>query len=270
MNIFFRELRANLKSLIIWGVIVILFVWVGVSKFSAYYNNPEMLDVVKALPPAMVAAFGLEGVFNLTTVTGFFGLMFGYYALLLSIAAVMWGSDIISKEERDKTVEFSLTLPVTRGRLVSAKALAALVNCILLLLITWGISLVSAQRYQPDSTFYSFLPWTILALFIMQLIFLAVGIFLGCAMKRYKLAGAVAVAVLLGTYFLSFIVALNKDLDFLKYFSPFKYFDAGMMLKGVMQNESKFDLAFVGLSLVIILACMAGAYVTYARRDLTI
>ena len=31
------------------------------------------------------------------------------------------------KEERDKTVEFSLTLPVTRSRLVTAKALAALV-----------------------------------------------------------------------------------------------------------------------------------------------
>ena len=56
--------------------------------------------------------------------------MFTYFALMLSIAAAMWGSDIISKEERDKTVEFSLTLPVTRSRLVTAKALAALVNCI--------------------------------------------------------------------------------------------------------------------------------------------
>ncbi len=32
----------------------------------------------------------------------------------------MWGSDIISKEERDKTVEY-LTLPVTRARLLTAK-----------------------------------------------------------------------------------------------------------------------------------------------------
>ena len=264
MNIFMREVKGNLRSLLIWGVIVVLFVWVGVSKFSAYYNNPEMLKVLDALPSAFVDAFSMRG-FLLTTLTGFFGLMFTYYALMLSIAAAMWGSDIISKEERDKTVEFSLTLPVTRGRVVTAKALAALVNCIGLLLITWGISLVSAQKYQPDAKFYTFLALCMLALFILELIFLAIGIFLGCAMKRYKRAGAVAVSLLMGTYFLSIISALNKDLDFLKYFSPFKYFDASLLL-----NESRFDLAFLGLSLAIIVVCMAGAYWTYARRDLYI
>jgi ABC-2 type transport system permease protein len=264
MNIFARELKANLRSLLIWGVIVTLFVVVGISKFSAYYNNQEMLSILDNLPQAVLNAFDLQA-FDLTTVSGFFGVMFTYFALLLSIAAAMWGSDIITKEERDKTVEFSLTLPVTRSRLVTAKTLAALVNCIGLLLITWGASLVSAARYQHDSGFYGFLALCMLALFIMQLIFLSVGIFLGCALKRYKMAGSAAISLLLGTYFLSVVSALNKNLDFLKYFSPFKYFDAAFLLK-----ESKIDIAFVGLSLAIILVSMVGAYMTFARRDLYI
>lgn len=264
MNIFVRELKANFRSLLIWGVIVVLFVWVGVSKFSAYYENPEMLAMLDQMPPALLSAFNFRA-FNLTTISGFFGVMFTYFALLLSIAAAMWGSDIISKEERDKTVEFSLTLPVSRSRVVTAKALAALVNCVGLLLITWGISLVSAAQYQPGSEFYRFLRLCMLALFILQLTFLAIGIFLGCAMKRYKRAGSVAVSVLLGTYFLSIISALNQDLEFLKYFSPFKYFDAGMLLR-----ESRLDVTFVLLSLAIIVASMVGAYLTYARRDLYI
>jgi ABC-2 type transport system permease protein len=264
MNIFVRELKANLRSLLIWGVIVILFVTIGISKFSGYEGNPELLAVLDQLPPALLSAFNFKA-FNLTTLSGFFGVMFTYFALILSIAAAMWGSDIISKEERDKTVEFSLTLPVTRSRLVTAKALAALVNCIGLLLITWGASLVSAAQYQPDSEFYGFLRLCMLSLFIMQLTFLAVGILLGCSMKRYKRASSVAVSLLLGTYFLSVISGLNKDLDFLKYFSPFKYFDAGVLL-----HEARLDLAFVGLSLVIILVSMVGAYLTYGRRDLYI
>jgi ABC-2 type transport system permease protein len=264
MNILMRELKANLKSLLIWGIIVILFVMVGFSKFSAYANNPEMLAILDNFPPAMLAAFNLKA-FNLTTVTGFLGVMFSYYALILSIAATMWGSDIISKEERDKTIEFSLTLPVTRGRLVTAKTLAALVNCLGLLLITWGASLVSAASYQPDSAYYKFLFLCMLALFMLQLVFLAIGIFLGCAMKQYKRASSLAVSLLLGTYFLSIITGLDKNLDFLKYLSPFKYFDAGVLLR-----ESRFDVTFIGLSFAIIVASMVGAYLTYAKRDLYI
>jgi len=264
MNIFFRELKANFKSLLIWGVIVILFVLVGLSKFSAYANNPEMLVILDELPSAMLTAFNINA-FNLTTVSGFFGVMFTYFALLLSIAAVMWGSDIISKEERDKTVEFSLTLPVTRGKLVTAKTMASLVNCIGLLLITWGASLVGVAPYQPDRDFYQFLALCMLAVFIMQLIFLTIGIFLGCVMKQYRLASSVAVSLLLGTYFLSIIATLDNNLEFLKYFSPFMFFDAGMMLR-----ESRMDITFVALSGAIIFASIVGAYLTYARRDLYI
>ena len=264
MNIFFRELKANFKSLFIWGVIVFLFIVVGFSKFSAYYNNPEMLAILDQFPSGMIAALNLKA-FNLTTITGFYGVMFSYFALLVSISAAMWGSDIISKEERDKTVEFALTLPVTRQKLITAKTAAAVINCIALLLITWGITLASAPKYQPDREFYNFLSLSMLALFIIQMIFLAVGVFLGCAMKQYKRASSVAVSLLLLTYFISIISALREDLGFLKYFSPFTYFNPAVLL-----HDSKMDLAFVGLSLGIIAASLAGAYVSYARRDLYI
>ena len=264
MNVFVRELKANLKSLLIWGVIIILFVMMAIAKFSAYAGNPEMLAILDDMPPAMLAAFSLRA-FNLTTISGFLGLMFSYHALLLSIAAAMWGSDIISKEERDKTVEFSLTLPVTRASLVTAKTLAALTNCVGLLLITGGASLVSAAAYRPDRGFYAFLGLCMVALFIMQLVFLAIGILLGCAMKQYRRASSLAVSLLLGTYLLSVITSLDKGLDFLKYFTPFRYFDAAVLL-----HESRIDVAFVGLSLAIILVSMVGAYLTYSRRDLYI
>lgn len=264
MNIFMRELRANLRSLLIWGVIMMLFVTIGMSKFSAYYGNPEMLAILDALPPALLAAFSFQS-FNLTTVTGFFGLMFTYYALILSIVAAMWGSDIITKEERDKTVEFLLTLPVTRSNIITSKTLAAFVYCAGLLLITWVISIISVQTYHPDADFYNFLTICMQAIFILQLTFLAVGVFLGCAMKRYKQASSFAVSIILATYFISIISSLDKNLDFLRYFSPLKYFDAGVMLR-----ESRIDLFFVGLSVAIIMVSLAGAYLTYNRRDLSI
>jgi ABC-2 type transport system permease protein len=264
MNIALRELKANLKSLLIWAAIVILFTVVGFAKFSAYEGNPELLAILNDIPPAIVDALDLNA-FNLTTVTGFYGVMFTYFALILSIAAAMWGSDIISKEERDKTVEFSLTLPVRRNTLVTAKSLAALVDCVALLLITWGTILYGASKYQTDTQFYNFVAWSMVALFVMQLIFLAVGLFLGCAMRQYKRAGSIAVSFLLVTYIISVITGLDPKLDFLGYLSPFTYFDPGALMRG-----TGLDPGHLLLSGAIVLVAMIGAYRTYARRDLYI
>jgi ABC-2 type transport system permease protein len=264
LNIFFRELRSNLKSLLIWSGIVILFNIVGFSKFSAFYKNPELLKVLDSMPSALISAFNMDA-FNLTTVTGFFGMMIMYFSLILSISAAMWGSDIISKEERDKTVEFSLTLPVTRSRLITAKIAAVMVNSILLLLVTWAITLVNAQNYQPDSQFYKFVSISMRALLLLQMIFLALGIFLGSAMKKHKRASSVAVSILLGAYFASVLSGLSEDMKFLRYVSPFKYFDPVFMLR-----ESRLEFGFVLLSFIIIAVALVGTYFSYSKRDLYI
>jgi len=264
VNIFIRELRANLKSLIIWTVIIALLIVIAVSKFSAFAGNPEMLAMLDSMPPAMLDALNMRA-FNLTTLSGFYGLMFIYFGLMGAIAAAMWGSDIISKEERDKTVEFSLVLPVSRSRVVTAKALAALINCIAFVLITWGISLVAVQSYNPDQAFFNFLALEMGAMFAIELIFLAVGLLLGCAMKQYKRSASVAVAIILTAYFVSIVSSMQENLDFLKYFTPFRYFDAGELFR-----SSQMDATYLGLGALIVVVCVAAAYWIYNKRDLYI
>jgi len=264
MNIFLRELRANFKSLLIWCGIVFLFSLVGFSKFSAFYENPDMLAILKGMPPVMIEAFNLNA-FNLTTVTGFWGIMIMYFSLILAIAAAMWGSDIISKEERDRTVEFSLTLPVTRARLVTAKLAAAFVNCVVLLGVTWGSTLLGASSYKTEEKFFQFVALGMLAFFMIQMIFLALGIFLGCVMRKHKASGSAAMAILLATYMASVLSGLSKDVEWLKYFSPFEYFDSLPILKTM-----SLDGGYVLLSAGIIAVLLVAGYMVYQRRDLYI
>ena len=264
MNIFLRELRAGIKSLVIWSVIIALLIVVATAKFSAFAGNPDMLAILDSMPKPLLDAFGMQS-FNLTTVSGFYGLMLIYLGLMGAIAAAMWGSGIISKEERDRTVEFSLVLPVSRSRVITAKALAALVNCVALVLISWGVSALAVQSYNPDRAFFDFLRLEMLAMGLIELIFLAVGLLLGCAMKQYKRAGSTAVSLILVTYFMSVISAMHKDLDFLKYFTPFRYYDAAVFLHSG-QLEGKFLL----ISAAIVVVSLAAAYWSYNKRDLYI
>ena len=264
MNIFVRELKANLKSLLIWSGIMVLLIILAVAKYSAFAGDPEMLKMMDSLPPAMLDALNMRA-FNLTTLSGFYGVMFIYFGLLGAIAAALWGSDSISKEERDKTVEFSLVLPVSRSQVVTAKVLAALVNCLVFALITWGVSVIAVQSYHPDQAFYSFLLLEMEAMLALELIYLAIGLLLGCAMRQYKLSGSAAIGLILATYFLSIVASLQANLDFLKYFTPFKYFDAGEFFR-----TGQLDGGYLLLSAAIIAVCVAAAYWVYRRRDLTI
>jgi len=259
-----RELKANLKSLLIWSGIILLLIFMSMAKFSAFAGDPELLKMLDSMPPALLEALSMKA-FNLTTVSGFYGVMFIYFGLVAAIASAMWGSDIISKEERGKTVEFSLVLPVTRSRVVTAKALAALVNCIVFVLFVWVVSLAATQQFKPDQAFYDFLALEMQSLFVIELIFLAIGLLLGCAMKQYKLSGSTAVGIILVTYFLDIVSVMNKDLDFLKYFTPFKYFDAGELFRTGQINGT-----YLLISAAIIVACVAAAYWIYNKRDLYI
>lgn len=264
MNIFLRELKANLKSLLIWSAVISLLIFMAVAKYSAFAGDPETLKMLDSMPPALLEAFSMRA-FNLTTLSGFYGIMFVYFGLMGAMAAAIWGSDSISKEERDKTVEFSLVLPVSRSRVITAKALAALVNCVAFVLITWAVSWGATRSYKPDQAFYNFLALEMQGLFVIELIFLAVGLLLGCAMKQYKLSGSAAVGIILVTYFMSIVTSMQKDLDFLKYFTPFKYYDAGELFR-----RGQLDGNFLLLSAVIISVCVATAYWVYNRRDLYI
>jgi ABC-2 type transport system permease protein len=143
--------------------------------------------------------------------------------------------------------------------------LAALVNCIAFVLITWVVSLVAMQSYNPDQAFLDFLALEMQAMLAIELIFLAIGLLLGCAMKRYKLSGSTAIAIILATYFMSIISVMHKDLEFLKYFTPFKYFDAGELFR-----TGKMDITYLLLSAAIIVVSVAVAYWIYNKRDLYI
>ncbi len=265
MNIFIRELKANARSLFFWSLFAIFFIYMGISKFAAFTAvDSDIMSMLEGIPPAVLDALQLEA-FNLTTISGYYGVMYSYFALMASIFAVLLGNGIIAKEERDKTVEFSLTLPIPRHKLITGKTLAAVVNCLAFVLVMWGGSYIAVAPYEPDAAFYEYLSLMMVSVFIMELIFLAIGVLLGAAMKEYKQSGSVAVALLLSTFIFSIVSSLSEQLDFLKYVSPFRYFDPLMML-----NESKFEPVYLALSAVIVAVSMAGAYYSYQRRDLYI
>lgn len=265
MNIVLRELRANLKALIIWSCSMVFLIYAGMVKYSGFAAaGQDVNQLMSQIPEAVRRILGMNGL-DLTTASGFYAVFYVYFMLLVGVHAVMLGAVIISKEERDKTADFLFVKPIHRSKVITAKLAAALINIIVLNLVAWVSSILFVDMYNKGEPINDQIARLMLALFIIQVIFLAVGAGIAAFARNTKKATSIATAVLLAAFTLSIAMDLSNKIDFLRFLTPFKYFGTTQIVK-----EGTIDIMYLLLSAVIIIACTIATYMVYKKRDIHI
>lgn len=262
MNVVIREAKANVRSLLIWSLSMTALVMITFAEFSAYYKNPEMLAVIEAMPRAMLEAFGMADA-DLTTVSGYVSTIIPFINLALGIYAFLLGNGTIAKEERDRTAGFLMTLPVTRRRVITGKLLAAIASCTALLLVVVGSVIASALPYQWEAAFPEFLALAAMAAFIFSLFFLSLGMLSAAVTRRYKLSAGSGVGTVFGLYVASILATLTEQMAFLRWVTPFSYFEGAKLLRNL-----RLEPTYLGISAAVIAVSFAATYLVYERRDL--
>ncbi len=263
MNVFWRELRANRKSLIWWCVGMVLMIYAGMAKYAAYATSgTSIADLMKQMPASLSAALGFAGL-DVMKASGFYGMLYLYLLLMVAIHAALLGANILAKEERDHTSEFLMVKPASRSRIVTAKLAAAFVNVTVLNLVSLGLSFAVVEQYAAGENMTDEILLLMGAMFIVQLVFLFLGSAIAAVGKRPRSAASLATTVMLVTYVVSIVVDINKNLGFLRYLTPFKYFAAAPVL-----DRMGYEPVFVVLSALIIVASVVVTYLAYDRRDL--
>lgn len=263
MNIFFRELKANRKALIIWSVCMFLLVLSGMSKYTVY-SSSNSSEVFSKMPYSMKALFGI-GTFDVAKMSGFFAFLFPYLELTAAIHAVLLGSSIIAKEERDKTTEFLMAKPVSLNTIVTSKLFAAFVNIVIFNIVTLFSSIVMVNAYNKGKDISSEIIIFIFSMFIVQLIFLSIGALISAVMKNPKTSGSVSVGTLFGSFVISKITDLTDKVNFLNVLSPFKYFSYQKIINTntISIGISILSIGFIGILVVF-------TYFFYMKRDLNL
>ena len=265
MNVFMIEMKAHRKSLIIWCVAMLLMVGSGMSKYDVYSTSGQSInDVMGKLPKVVQAIFGI-GAFDLSKASGFYALLFLYLVLMTTIHAAMLGANIIAKEERDKTTEFLMVKPISRDKIITAKLSAAFVNIIILNIVTLISSIAIVGYFSKGESVNSDIVLLMAGMFILQLMFMFIGTALAAVSKKPKTAPAVATGIILAAYLLSTAIDINIKLESLKYFTPFKYFEAKNLIP-----SGAFEPVYVILSILIIAVSLSTTYVFYRKRDLNV
>lgn len=264
MNVYLKEMKAHRKSLIIWCIGMIALIGSGMGKFAGFSSSGQSMNELMAEMPKSLQVFLGVGSLDMSTASGYYGVLFLYIVLLSTIHAAMIGATIISKEERDKTVEFLFVKPMHRKRIIGIKLLAALTQVGILLIITWAASFFIVGRYSDGESIFSDIGITMVGMFMLQVLFLVFGTAIAALTKKPGKAATFATGVVLATYILSFAIDLSEKIEGLKYLTPFKYFEAKNVMDGGL------ELIFVGISVVLIGVLAVATFVLYEKRDLNI
>ncbi|MBI9011115.1 MAG: ABC transporter permease subunit [Clostridiales bacterium] len=262
MNIVLRELKSTRRSLIIWCSSIIFLIYVGMVKYDGFSKAGESAnEMLASLPTAMKAIFGI-GDLDLALASGYYIVFLMYFVLLCGVHAIMQGSVVLSKEERDKTADFLLVKPVKRTQVLTSKIIASLINMVILNAITWITSILIVDVYNDGPPINDLISKLMIGLFITQLVFFSIGLLIGVLVRTTKKATNISTGFLLSTFILSATIDIYDKLDFLKYLTPFKYFDGKKIyLEG-------FSVFFIALSFIIVVLSVGSTYVLYKKKDL--
>jgi ABC-2 type transport system permease protein len=261
--IYKHEFRARLRSVLIWSLSVAAMVIFFQSIFPAFASQASMMkDLMSRFPPALMEAFGL-GKVDLSTVLGFFGFVFVFVQLCLSIQSGNYGFGLVSVEENEMTADFLLTKPVSRLQVISSKLLAAFSSLLLTDLVVWIASFISVLSFHGDQTYDTGeLLVLMLSIVVFQLFFLAVGLIISLLVKRVRSVTPYSLGLGFGAYVLAAFSGMLGDFK-LEFLTPFKQLDPMYFVK-----HNGFDTPLVMLNISVTVIALAVSYWLYLRRDI--
>lgn len=262
MNMYLHELRSNLKSIIIWTVSIIALAAFYLSMYPGIAKDADSFKkIIEGYPPALRTAVGIS-VDSISSLLNFYSFVFIYVLLCGAIEAMNLGVSMLTKETRGKTSDFLLTKPVSRVEIMSAKLFAAassiIITDVVYIISAYGVaSIVKAKDFSAKL----FLMISV-TLFFVQLMFLALGIFVSVAIPKLKSVLPVSLGTVFGLFFIGSLLATDNK-SHVRFLSPFKYFDAGYVIK-----NSAYEPKFIIVGAIVVVAAIAASYCIYRRKDI--
>lgn len=265
MQIFTRELKTQRRPLFFWCLGMLLMIWSGMEKYSGLkLSGNAASEMLSQLPQSIRKIVGIDGL-DINSIVGFYGVLYIYIAVLAAIQAVLLGASIITKEERDKTIEFLATKPISRIKIITEKLLAgfAVISILNIFTLCTTLYMVASHNGGNAETKYALL--LMIAMYLIQLIFFSLGSFTAALLHNPKKASYLASGIMMMTFVLYIFMGIASNLDFLRPLSPFKYFEATNII-----HTSSLSGVYIIFSGILITIFVTATYYLFNKKDLNV
>lgn len=259
-----REMKINLKSFILWTFLLcIMFLAVFLIYPDLIENEGMKLmdEMIKAFPEEIIKSFNMD-ISSINTAFGWFqteGLVF--ILLITGCYSGIIGSNILLKEEDDKTIEYLNSLPITRNKIAISKISAGLIYIIAMTFfigIFNYIGLLFAEDFNQKTFFYLSLTPLISSLVIFSL-----SMFISTFNKKTKKMIGISLGIVFGSYILNILSTISKSIEFLKYISVYTLADIRNIIV-----ESSINPIMIIISITLSVSFLYLSVVNYNKKEL--
>ena len=261
---FKRELKANFKGLCIWLFITMIFFLIAFLIYPSIMNGPEvesLNEMMKTFPEEMLKSFNMD-ISSIDTVYGWLKSEgFVFILLIIGCYAGILGSNILLKEESEKTIEYLGTLPIKRKNIVLQKSLVGIINIII---FTIAIAVFNYIGLLLSGDFFK-LQYLLLSItpLLSSISIFFICMFLSTFTNKMKKMLGVSIGIVVLSYALNTISSLSKNVEFLKYFTVFTLPD----IRNVIIKTS-INIYMVIISLLISLLFLSLTIIRYNKKEM--
>ncbi len=264
-NLFLMEMKRNMLSLIIWTILISLLIALTMSVFRTFIENQsKVMGMINLIPKGVLQFKGISNFDDLFSVLGFYSVNNIIYMMVLgSIFAIVISSNILLKEEYNKTAEYLLTRPLTRSEIFTSKLAVVFLNVFLLNLVTSLAGFISLELVKKAPfNINAFLILSVYTL-LLNLLFGSIGLFLSTLVKKPKPITTLCIGMVLVFYFIYTVSKITESASDIGYISPFRFVDVNALDPAYRLNPWNL-LYFIGISLFL----TGISYRLYKRKDI--
>ncbi len=262
MNLFIFEIKNSARYTILWAILLSLAAWGFLNMYPSFSGDIESTKVVlEKLPETVRQALNvdLDLFFSLA---GFYGYIFNFLMLAGSIMALNLSLKLFSQESSLKTADFLLTKPISRKSIFISKLFAGIMQLLIFNLIFNLVTILTVNSINENTNSSDVFILINLSLFIVQLIFFALGSFMGTALPKIKSTISIAMPTVFALFIISALDSAIKSIK-LSEITPFSFFNRNYILL-----NNAFETKYLILSIGIIFLLLFFALKASSRKEI--
>lgn len=252
MRLFLHELRMSWKVALLVNIGTVLLVGVGMMKYPGFTADPiASVELLEQFPKIIFAVIGMSEL-DLTTITGFYSVLFFYVLLIGAAYATSLGINCVAREENEQTIEFLLVKPISRWYLLMIKFLVAIFWLVIYLIFSAVATLISLEMIEIDQTIIQEVSLATISLLPRFILYASIGLLSATFLRKATTGGVIAYVFFAISWNLNIFYVMFEEVSWFEFLTPFQFYATTDLLTLTWS----WPMTFYSLGLVLIVTAL--------------